>query len=82
MAGDGSYLVRDDERLHLSRDGEHDVVNFTIYKKAKQANVVTMKGLQRGVSKVTMAGHGGREKAKYRGADEAARQVETRRARR
>ncbi len=52
MAGDGSYLEKDDKRLHLARDGKRDVVNFAVYKKVKQANVVTAKGLQREVSKV------------------------------
>ena len=30
IKGDGSYIEKDEQRLHLSRDGKRDVVNFTI----------------------------------------------------
>ncbi len=52
MVGDGSYLEKDDKRFHLSREGKCNVVSFTIYKKVKRANVVTMKGIDPQVSKV------------------------------
>ncbi len=47
LAGDGSYIEKDNKQLCLSRDGKRDAANFTIYRKAKQANVVTVKSLQR-----------------------------------
>ncbi len=28
MAGDGNYLEKDDNRVHISRDGKRDVVDF------------------------------------------------------
>jgi hypothetical protein len=33
--------------MNLAREGKRDMVNWTIYKKIKEAYVVTMKGLQR-----------------------------------
>ena len=38
--------------MHLARDGKRDMVNLTIYKKIKEANAVTTKGLQREIAKV------------------------------
>ena len=38
--------------MNLTHEGKRDMVNLTIYKKIKEANVVTMTGLQREVAKV------------------------------
>ncbi len=52
LSSGGSYVEKRGTRLNLSRGGKRDMVNLTIYKKIKEASVVTMKGLQREVAKV------------------------------
>ena len=46
LSSSGSYIEKRGTRMNLTRDGKRDMVNLTIYKKIKEANVVTMKGLQ------------------------------------
>ena len=52
LSSSGSYIEKRGTRMNLTRDGKRDMVNLTIYKKIKEANVVIMKGLQGEVAKV------------------------------
>ena len=52
LSSSGSYVEKRGTRMNLTRDGKRDIANLIIYKKIKEANFVTMKGLQREVAKV------------------------------
>ena len=52
LSDGGSYIEKRGTRMNFAGEGRRDMVNLTIYRKIKEANVVTMKGLQREVAKV------------------------------